>query len=327
VIHDTVGPPTGDYPSLNAVRDGSGGITGPLANLLVSRSGKWFVIAAGKANHAGETIDDSIYGNSHSIGITAEGVGTPSDDNGHRQWPEGQYASLVKGVKALLKFYPISTDRVKGAKEVSKGSKSDPNFSMNEFRDNLIKKNLAEILREAGLTVIEDPGWETRNHGTLKAVTSIILHHTAGPAFNPKKPPESGSAADYPSLSTVRYGRPDLKGPLCNLGLGFSGTWYTISSGLAWHAGKTIDDTKYSNQYALGIEAEGHGLPATDVGHDHWPEVQYQSYLKGVKALMNYYKVSMDNVKGHKEICMPRGNKIDPNFDMNAFRNDLMAIP
>ncbi|CAF4359798.1 unnamed protein product, partial [Adineta steineri] len=49
--------------------------------------------------------------------------------------------------------------------------------------------NLAEILREAGLTVEEIDDWKTRGHGKMTSVKSIICHHTAGPA-----------AGDYPSL-------------------------------------------------------------------------------------------------------------------------------
>ncbi len=61
----------------------------------------------------------------------------------------------------------------------------------------------------------------------------------------------------------------------------------------------------YGNNHALGIGAEGVGLPATNSGHAHWPEVQYQIYVRGIKALQKAYGVPTTCVKGHKEIALP----------------------
>ena len=47
--------------------------------------------------------------------------------------------------------------------------------------DALMVTNLATILRNAGLNVVEVSGWTTRGHGQMTAVKSIIVHHTAGP--------------------------------------------------------------------------------------------------------------------------------------------------
>ena len=89
--------------------------------------------------------------------------------------------------------------------------------------------DLADVLRSADLNVIEEPGWKTRGHGVMASVKSILCHHTAGPA-----------TGDYPSLQIVRDGRPDLSGPLAQLGLSRSGLWYVIAAGRSYHAGKTI---------------------------------------------------------------------------------------
>lgn len=172
--------------------------------------------------------------------------------------------------------------------------------------------NLADILRGAGLNVVEVSGWKTRGHGQMNPIKSIIVHHTAGP-----------STGDFPSLAIVRDGRSDLPGPLSQLGLGRTGTWYVIAAGLSYHAGVTTDSTLYSNANAIGIEAEGTGVPATDSGHSYWPEVQWQSYVKGVKALKAAFAVPTSRVKGHKEVASPLGRKIDPNFSMAEFRTAL----
>jgi hypothetical protein len=185
-------------------------------------------------------------------------------------------------------------------------------LSLSHITSALMVTNLAEILRNAGLNVTEVDGWETHAHGPLTDVRSIIIHHTAGSPTD-----------DYPSLSIVRDGRPDLSGPLAQLGLGRNGTWFTIAAGLSYHAGVVTDPTLYSNQYAIGVEAEGVGLPATDTGHIYWPEVQWESYVRGVRALKKAFNVSTEHVRGHKEICSPAGRKIDPNFSMDEFRNAL----
>jgi len=172
--------------------------------------------------------------------------------------------------------------------------------------------DLADILRNAGLTVIEVDGWKTRGHNQMNPVKSILVHHTAGPA-----------TGEYPSLKIVRDGRPDLSGPLSQLGLGRSGTWYVIAAGLSYHAGKTIDDLVFGNANAIGIEAEGTGVPSSDSGHAYWPEIQWESYVRGVQALQAAYSVPTTRVLGHKEAAFPAGRKVDPNFSMDEFRAAL----
>ena len=178
--------------------------------------------------------------------------------------------------------------------------------------EKLMVTDLADILRNAGLNVVEVSGWKTRGHGQMNPIKSILVHHTAGPA-----------TGDFPSLQIVRDGRSDLPGPLSQLGLGRTGTWYVIAAGLSYHAGKTIDDSLYANVNSIGIEAEGTGVPATNAGHSYWPEVQWQSYVRGVRALKTAFNVPTARVLGHKEAASPLGRKIDPNFSMDEFRGAL----
>ncbi|CAF1212538.1 unnamed protein product [Rotaria sordida] len=177
---------------------------------------------------------------------------------------------------------------------------------------NTMLTNLADILRRAGLRVIEQPGWKTRGHGKMASVKSILIHHTAGP-----------SKGEYPSLGVVRDGRKDLPGPLAQLGLGRSGTWYVIAAGRCYHAGKTINDSIFGNSNSIGIEAEGTGTPPDNTGHRYWPPVQWKSYVRGVKALQAAYGVPTARVLGHKEAAVPKGRKVDPNFSMTEFRAAL----
>ena len=171
--------------------------------------------------------------------------------------------------------------------------------------------DLADVLRKAGLKVVEVDGWKTRGHGPMKRVTGIVWHHTATPASYP---------GDYPSLRVVRDGHSKLPGPLCNLGLGRNGTYYVVAAGFGYHAGAVkpqyID--LVDNDTAIGIEAENAGITGV------WPQAQYDAYVKGTAALARHYGVPTARVLGHKEIST--AGKIDPKgIDMAVARAAVAA--
>lgn len=165
--------------------------------------------------------------------------------------------------------------------------------------------NIAGILRKAGLSVIEQPGWKTRGHGDMGAVRGVICHHTA----------ECRDADTEPALHVITHGRPGLSGPLCNLGLGQAGDYYIIAAGRAYHAGKGAWQGQTSgNSHFIGIEAENDGIG------EPWPEKQMDAYARGCAALAIAYGFHVSMVIGHKEWATPKGRKSDPSFDMAAFR-------
>ncbi len=166
--------------------------------------------------------------------------------------------------------------------------------------------DLADAARSSGLKVVELNGWRTRGHGQIVAVRTIMAHHTATSAAVP---------GNYPSLGIVRDGRKDLAGPLANLGLGRDGTVYVIAAGLAWHAGE-VREWDFGNAYSIGIEAEHPGV-------GKWTARQYDAYVRLCAALCDHYGLSVSDVRGHKEVCAPVGRKPDPNFDMDAFRDEV----
>ena len=136
MAHHTAGPARGNMPSLNVVTYGHSGLPGPLCNFGLGRDGTIYVVAAGRANHAGR-VGKTIWTNTRSIGIEAEntGVGEP--------WSRDQLDSYVKLCSELVKEFgwKVTKDRVVGHKEaaVPRGRKIDPNFSsprlsMNQFR-------------------------------------------------------------------------------------------------------------------------------------------------------------------------------------------------
>lgn len=169
--------------------------------------------------------------------------------------------------------------------------------------------DLADACRKSGLKVVEVDGWMTRGHGQFVGVTTIVPHHTATSAQ---------AAGDYPSLRIVRDGRPDLPGPLSQLGLGRSGTVYVIAAGVAWHAGATFFP-RQDNWHAIGIEAEHPGTGP-------WPQVQYDAYVRLCLALAEHYGIPLANIQGHKEVAKPAGRKVDPSFDMNTFRVSVSRL-
>lgn len=169
--------------------------------------------------------------------------------------------------------------------------------------------DLADACRKSGLTVVEVDGWRTRGHGQFLGVNTIVPHHTATP---------NSVAGDFPSLRVVRDGRPDLPGPLSQIGLGRNGTVYVIAAGVAWHAGATFLP-RQDNWHAIGIEAEHDGV-------SKWQPAQYAAYVRLVAALADHYEIPLSNVQGHKEVAKPPGRKVDPSFDMTDFRRRVSNV-
>lgn len=164
--------------------------------------------------------------------------------------------------------------------------------------------DLADACRTSGLPVVEDRDWQTRGHGPMVDVQSIICHHTAtSPA----------AAGDMPTLRVLREGHSNLPGPLSQLGLSRNGVVHVVAAGVCYHAGVTHQSWQ-GNYHAIGIEAEHPG------GKTPWPQAQYDAYALLCAALSDHYDVPTSRVMGHKEIAKPAGRKSDPTFDMTVFR-------
>ncbi len=133
ICHHTVGPKIGNMPSLNTLLNGRLDLPGPLAQLGLGRDGTYYVIAAGKCNHAGKGIWNGVRtGNSSFIGIEAENTGRSNDS----PWPAVQMDAYQRGVAAILKHINRGAPFCAGHKEYAlpKGRKPDPSFDMVTFR-------------------------------------------------------------------------------------------------------------------------------------------------------------------------------------------------
>jgi len=170
---------------------------------------------------------------------------------------------------------------------------------------------LADVLYAAGLKVAEHDGWKTRGQGDVGPTRGVLCHHTAGPAHG-----------NMPSLGTLINGRPDLRGPLSQLGLGRDGTFYVLAAGRCNHAGVgSWQGITTGNTSFIGIEAENTGTAADSP----WPAVQLDAYQRGVAAILGRLGVSAEFCAGHKEYALPKGRKDDPTLVMDAFRAAVAA--
>lgn len=76
VNHHTAGARTGVVPSLGVCINGRPDVPGPLCNVLLGRDGIARLIAAGVSNNAGRGSWRGITGNSNTLGLEIEHVGT-----------------------------------------------------------------------------------------------------------------------------------------------------------------------------------------------------------------------------------------------------------
>lgn len=79
IWHHTAGPAVGNSPSLNICIYGRAGLAGPLCNVFQARDNTVYVVAAGRANHAGTGGYRGLSGNSSVYGVEIENTGTGSE--------------------------------------------------------------------------------------------------------------------------------------------------------------------------------------------------------------------------------------------------------
>jgi len=168
---------------------------------------------------------------------------------------------------------------------------------------------LADVLRAAGLTVVEHAGWTTRARPGSWEPRFIVAHATAAPV----------GQADETQVRIVRDGRADLAGPIANACLDRQGRWHVLAAGRCntTLAGTAGPFEGLGNTNALGIEA------CNDNRGEPWPSVQYQAYVTGVAAICRRMGWPESRVVGHREHTP--GRKSDPTFGMHAFRELVRA--
>lgn len=169
---------------------------------------------------------------------------------------------------------------------------------------------LADVLRAAGLTVVEEPGWRTRGSDTYGPVIGVVAHETRG----------SATSSVTGEIDVLINGRVGLSGPIAQLFLSRRGVWHVVASGTCHHV-KTGWGGAFAgkgNDSLLGVEAQ-------HAESESWADkpVQYDSYVRGVAAICEHTGWTAAQVVGHKE--HQPGDKPDPEFSMTAFRSAVAA--
>lgn len=135
MCHHTGTAAPGNMPTLRILKEGRGGshpLPGPLSQLGLGRDGTFYVIAAGRANHAGAGLWQGVKtGNSSFIGIEGENSGGDPND-----WPPEQMDAYRRGVAAILNHIGAKAIMCCGHREYAlpRGRKPDPLFDMDRFR-------------------------------------------------------------------------------------------------------------------------------------------------------------------------------------------------
>jgi hypothetical protein len=160
----------------------------------------------------------------------------------------------------------------------------------------------AALMRDAGLDVYATSGWKDRGRSGDVNYRYLIDHHTA---------------ATHDITQMLIDGRSDLPGPLCNWELQEYGRWGLIASGRANHAGEAT----VSSSESYGVEATGPQNYPDTYGPAAFPD-NYDSYAIGNACILAAMGAAVDVLKGHKEIAVPAGRKIDPYTDMGQMRSD-----
>lgn len=132
MLHHTATKKTaaGNMPSLGVLKNGRSDLAGPLCQIGLGKDGTCYIVAAGRANHAGAGVWRGVdSGNSSFIGIEAE---NPGDDEA--LWPAVQLDAYVRAVAALLRKINASPGMCCAHREYAPGRKTDPKFDMDRFR-------------------------------------------------------------------------------------------------------------------------------------------------------------------------------------------------
>jgi peptidoglycan hydrolase-like protein with peptidoglycan-binding domain len=166
VCHHTAGGRTGNAPSLTVVRDGRPGIPGPLSQLVLGRDGTFYVVASGRANHAGLGGWRGVSGNTASLGIEAENAGDGVDP-----WPDVQVDAYVRGAAAICDELGLPSDMVCAHREWAPARKVDPRgIDMALFRARVAAVLAGEVPRPVPIPAVDPAGRRTLRY------TSPMMH-------------------------------------------------------------------------------------------------------------------------------------------------------
>jgi N-acetylmuramoyl-L-alanine amidase/Putative peptidoglycan binding domain len=176
ICHHTAGSRNGNMPSLGIVTNGRPDLPGPLSQLCLGRDGTFFIVAAGRCNHAGAGNWQGVTsGNRSFIGIEAENTGQTSGPNAD-PWPAVQLDAYRRGVAAILRKLRADAIMCCGHKEYALplGRKADPTFDMDDFRLQVAAIMSGNAPRPAVIPAVDSENRPTLRRGAQGANVSLI---------------------------------------------------------------------------------------------------------------------------------------------------------
>jgi N-acetyl-anhydromuramyl-L-alanine amidase AmpD len=133
VLHSTDGTEKSDVQTLRGL-DPQHQVS---ANYYITRDGRifQFVNDQDTAWHAGQTIDNSRYGNSATLGIEQEHI------DGKQDWPKAQVEAAAGLVASLRAKYGLGQNQVYGHSQIAPERKQDPvNYPWGDFNQSVIAR-------------------------------------------------------------------------------------------------------------------------------------------------------------------------------------------
>jgi N-acetyl-anhydromuramyl-L-alanine amidase AmpD len=176
MCHHTAGAKNGNMPSLGVVTNGRSDLSGPLSQLCLGRDGTFFVVAAGRANHAGLGNWQGITtGNTHFIGIEAENTGETAGPEAD-PWPAGQLDAYRRGAAAILDHIGANAIMCCGHKEYALpvGRKSDPTFDMDDFRARIAAIMAGTAPLPAAIPAVDAANRPTQRRGDTGELVKLV---------------------------------------------------------------------------------------------------------------------------------------------------------
>lgn len=160
------------------------------------------------------------------------------------------------------------------------------------------------VLRAAGIPVVVHPAVSRLSNGTLRD-HNIVWHHDASPV---------GDSPGALSWMLQNYHNSSAQ-----VWVDRRGTWYIISYGVAWHAGR-VNDAKFDNYHSVGIETD-------HTTGEAWPTAQIDSLRRGTAAILKHEGKTTASLGFHKTICVPPGRKSDPDgLSLASERQTVAAL-
>ncbi|MER7415490.1 N-acetylmuramoyl-L-alanine amidase [Micromonospora peucetia] len=172
---------------------------------------------------------------------------------------------------------------------------------------------LADVLRAAGVAVVEEGNWRARGVSGAFAPIGVLWHHTAATS-SPSRP--------APALGVCINGRSDLPGPLCHALVDYNGVFHLISANRANHAGNSRGSGPIpagsGNTMLIGWEIDYNGV------NQAMTQAQYNASVAATAAVLRTLGRDASYARGHRETSTT--GKIDPSFiDLDAMRRDVAA--